>query len=54
MGRGFKGFKKPKVEKGPKYTHAPEVAELAAKLINDHHGHLADVNAGLILHKNVD
>ena len=42
MGRGFKGFKKPKVEKGPKYTHASEVAELAAKLINDHHDHLAE------------
>lgn len=42
MGRGFKGFKKPKVDKGPKYTHAPEVEELAAKLINDHHSHLAE------------
>lgn len=42
MGRGFKGYKRPKVDKGPKYTHAPEVEELAVKLINDHHSHLAE------------
>ena len=35
-------FRKPSEPKGPKYSSAPEVQELAAKLINDHHSHLTE------------
>ena len=39
MGRRFKTPKEPK---GPKYSAAPEVEELARSLIEDHHSHLVE------------
>jgi len=41
MGRPRR-FKTPKEPKGPKYMEAPEVQELAVKIIGDHHGALAE------------
>jgi hypothetical protein len=45
-----KGPKKPKPPAGPKFEHAPEsVLTLAARLIDNHHGRLAEANISYIM-----
>lgn len=45
-----KGPKLPKPPAGPKFEHAPEeIQKLAARLIDEHHGRLAEANISYIM-----